>query len=176
MKDQRISRSLGRRSDPPGLTFIEVVVALAVIGILALLLVPNLMCRLSVTRMSSKLSDMNFARGLIEAHKAEHGKFPEDLEEAFRGSRVPDHLIYCVDDPDANAGHGNEFCTFFDWGNPGGEPTQSAKFAGFLLLTEDDLCPCKDIDYFWLSCCGMEPDEVQYGDEEGVPGHPGRGV
>ncbi len=124
--------------------------------------------------MNSKVSDLNFARDLIEHHKAEHGFFPGDLKSVF-GERAPEHLIYCVDDPDADAGHGNEFCTFFDPDNSGGNPPQSAPGIGYLLLTENDLCACRNIDYIWTSCCGLEPDLVAYGETEGVPGHPGHG-
>jgi len=163
------------RRRPLGLTFIEVVVTVAVIGILALIVAPPLMCRLSQNDMSAKIAEMSYARDLIETHKAEYGRYPNNLQEAFKDSHVPSHLIYCVDDPDADAGHGNEFCTFFDWDNPGGAPPQSVPALGYLLLTTDNLCPCKDIDYFWLSCCGMKPDPVHYGEETGVPGHPGHG-
>ncbi len=175
MKTHGYNRLLSRRRGAPGLTFIEVVVAVAVIAILALIISPPLMCKLSEGKMASKLTEMNFARDLIEAHKAEFGNYPGDLDEVFKNSHVPSHLIYCVDDPDANAGHGNEFCTFFDWDNPGGAPPQSAPSAGYLLLTNNDLCPCKNIDYVWVSCCGMTPDPVEYGEENGVPGHPGHG-
>ena len=159
-----------------GLTLIEVIVALAVISILALLGTRPLLCELSKSRMASQLSDLSIARDLIEAHKAEYGSFPDSLDTVYATSRVPDHLIYCVDDDDADAGHGNEFCTFFDPGNPGGNPPpQSAPVAGYILLTENDLCPCKNVDYVWLSCCGMVPDLVEYGEDVDVPGHPGHG-
>lgn len=167
--------SLRRLQGGPGMTFIEVIIVLAVIAILAFFATPPLMCYLSQSRMASQLSDFNFARDLIEAHKAEFGKYPGSLDVAFEGSRTPTHLIYCVDDPDADAGHGNEFCTFFDPDNPGGAPPQSAQVAGYLLFTDNDLCPCKNIDYVWTSCCGKVPDVVEYGEDVDVPGHPGHG-
>ena len=165
-----------RERGSSGLTLIEVILAVAVIGILALIGSKPLMCELSKSRMASKLSDLSIARDLIELHKAELGTYPGSLKTVFEGSPVPDHLIYCVDDADADAGHGNEFCTFFDPGNPGGNPPpQSAPAAGYLLLTENDLCPCKNVDFVWLSCCGMIPDIVEYGEDRDVPGHPGHG-
>ena len=176
VKNKQATYRYSRRHGSAGLTLIEVILAVAVVGILALIGSKPLMCELSKSRMASKLSDLSIARDLIELHKAEFGSFPGDLETVFRDSQVPDHLIYCVDDPDADAGHGNEFCTFFDPGNPGGNPPpQSAPAAGFLLLTENDLCPCKNVDYVWLSCCGMALDLVKYGDDRDIPGHPGHG-
>lgn len=168
-RNRRSCRSL------TGMTLIEVILTVGVLGILALLGSRPLLCHLSESKMASQISDLNYARDAVETFKAEFGDFPATLEEAYKGPTAPPHLIYCVDDPDVNSGHGNEFCTFFDPENPGGNPPQSAPQAGYILLTQNDLCPCKNIDYLWVSCCGMEPDVVEYGEESGVPGHPGKG-
>lgn len=166
-------RRLTRRSS--GVTLVEVLLAAVVIGILALIATPYFLCSLSKSRMASRLADLQSARDSVELFKAELGSFPLTLEDAYRGAPVPGHLIYCVDDDDANAGHGNEFCTFFDPGNPSDNAPQGALIGvGYLLMTQRDLCPCQDVDFVWLSCCGQEPNVVAPGEMGDPPGHPGK--
>lgn len=178
IRDRR-SRSRGahRRGRPPlGITLIEVLLVVAIIGILAFLGSRPLLCHLSQAKMASKMSDLSHARDLIEAFEVENGYFPPTLRDAFTSAAPPVHLIYCVDDEDGNRGQGNEFCTFFDEQNPSdNNPPQSAPGAGYLLLTERNLCPCKNVDFAWLACCGMQPAVIGLDGDPVLPGHPGHG-
>ncbi len=172
---RRHTRGASPRQRMSGLTLVEVLLAATVIGIISLIATPFFLCTLSKSRMASRLSDLQSARDSVELFKAELGSFPLSLEDAFRGAPVPSHLIYCVDDDDANAGHGNEFCTFYDPGNPSGKaPPGSLMGAGYILMTQRDLCACQDVDFVWLSCCGQEPRFVAPGEMKNPPGHPGK--
>lgn len=159
-----------------GMTIVEALIIVAVIGILILLGSSPLLCHLSKTRMASELSDLNKARGAIEAFHAELGRWPNSLDEAYRGHRSPENLIYCTDAGDGNAGHGNEWCTFFDAGNPSDENPQASLLGyGYVLMTERDLCACQNVDFGWVSCCGREPRVIGLDEDIEPPGHPGGG-
>lgn len=159
-----------------GFTILELLVGIAVLGILATLLIPKGVCQIRKAHVSSILEDISVARAEIELFELEHQRFPDDLEEAFGGKPVPDTLVYCVDIPDANAGHGNEECTFFDEDNPSGNNNHGGVPAlGYLLRTHYNVAECANFDFAWTSCCGKEIDKIGFDDDFELPGHPGKG-
>ena len=87
MSTRNEKRLRPHRRFPAGLTMIEVIVTGAVIAILALIITPPLLCRMTETKMASKIAEMNYARDLIEAHKAEFGERTSDGH-ACDGRRV----------------------------------------------------------------------------------------
>ena len=77
---------------------------------------------------------------------------------------------------DANAGHGNEECSFFDPDNPSGNNNHGGlPLLGYTLRTDWDLAECADFDYAWTSCCGKELEKISYDTDFQFPGHPGHG-
>lgn len=171
---RRLRRKLTRQT---GLTLVETLLIVAVIGILAAFTAKPMMCYYQKSRMASRISDLSQARDLVDGHKAELGFFPEDLGVVFDGpSAAPPHLIYCADDEDGNKGHGNEFCTFFDPDNPSdNNPPQSMVGGGYILMTDPNLCPCLGVDFAWVSSGGRVPLLIGYDGKTTMPGHPGQG-
>lgn len=157
-----------------GVTMIETVVVVVVVGVLALIAVPWMNCTFEKSHYAQVMEDMRQARALIEAYEAELGAWPPDLDTAFANRRPPDTLIYCTDGDDGNSGHGNEFCQFLDWENPSGQNQHGGTQSGYILRTYDELSRCADVRMAWLTCCGEEPHVVAWdGDDSDVPGHPG---
>jgi type II secretory pathway pseudopilin PulG len=173
--DRLVARLDDRWGFQAGVAMIEIVVALGVVGVLALMAVPWLNCTFQKSHFTQVMEDMRQARALIESYEAELGAWPPDLNVAFGSRPPPDSLIYCTESNDSNAGHGNEYCTFFDTGNPSGNNEHGGTpEAGYVLRTYDDLARCANVRMAWLKCCGEEPRIVAWGDEEtGLPGHPG---
>jgi type II secretory pathway pseudopilin PulG len=170
-----LAARLGRRVGlEAGVTLLETIVAIGVIGVLALITVPWISCTFQKSHFTQVMEDMRQARALIESYEAELGAWPPDLGAAFASRPVPDSLIYCTVDADGNAGHGNEYCTFFDTGNPSGNNEHGGTpEAGYILRTYDDLARCANVRMVWLKCCGEEPRIVYWSDDPGLPGHPG---
>lgn len=157
-----------------GITILELVVVIAVLGIILTIAVPRYTCMMQKSRMASRVDDLRQARDAIEIYQVELGSFPPDLQAAF-GNRQPPDLEYCVDTPDGNSGHGNQFCTFFDPDNPSAPaPQGSALGVGYILRTRPNLAPCAGVDFVWTTCCGREPDTVHFDENGQPPGHPGQ--
>ena len=172
MKDPRTHASPSAN----GFSMIELMITAGVLGIVVLIATPVVTCNLQAGRVSGILDDMKHARGQIELFEMEQGRFPVDLQEAYGSGKPPDTVIYCIDPGDGNNGHGNEWCTFFDDGNPSGN-NQHGGFPGlgYLLKTHADIAPCKDIDFAMLSCCGQQPEIVHTHEDRDPPGHPSGG-
>jgi type II secretory pathway pseudopilin PulG len=173
---QAWARRIGSRfGAETGITLIETIVVMAMVGVLALITVPWMSCTFDKSHYAQVLEDMRQARTLIETYEVELGAWPPDLEAAFGTKPVPKSLIYCTDDIDGNFGHGNEFCTFFDTGNPSGNNNHGGTpEVGYILMTEDLLSRCSGVRMAWLGCCGEEPNLISWdADDSDVPGHPG---
>jgi type II secretory pathway pseudopilin PulG len=157
-----------------GITLLEVLVVIAVIGIVFTILMPRFTCMIAKGHTAEAVQDLRQARDLIETFETELGVFPSSLQEVYRDRPVPDTLVYCIDDVDHNKGHGNETCMFLDWDNPSGK-NQHGGFEGigYLLRTHENLSPCQNIDFIFTSCCGGEPHVVKIGEMKSPPGHPG---
>ena len=162
------------RTKANGFSMIEIMITGAVLGVIALIVTPAINCHLQSGRVAGILEDMKHARGQVELFEMEQGRFPVDLQEAY-GDKTPPHtVVYCIDPGDANAGHGNEECTFFDQGNPSGQNEHGGfPGLGYLLRTHEEIAPCKNIDFAFLSCCGQQPDIVGMDEDRDPPGHPG---
>lgn len=157
-----------------GFTLIGLLASITIIGILATITVPAFTCQIQKSKMASVMTDLNYGSDLIEAFEIEHGRFPHSLEEVYTREAPPETLIYCIDVPDANNGHGNEVCSFFDNGNPSGNNNHGGiPDLGYSLRTIENVAPCADFSLAWTYCCGREPRRVKPGDEADIPGHPG---
>ena len=119
------------------------------------------------------MNDLMTTRDLIEIYEMELGSFPPSLQAAYGDRKVPDTIVYCIDVPDANKGHGNEECTFFDEDNPSGNNNHGGMPGmGYILRTIQGIAPCSNVNFAFLSCCGMEPDVVHCDEEAPSIGHP----
>jgi prepilin-type N-terminal cleavage/methylation domain-containing protein len=172
----RTERRLSHSRSQAGLTLVEVLVTMAVLGILAGAAVPWVSCSLDKARYARTMADLGQVRDSIEAYEAELGAWPPDLEAAMRGRPVPKSLVYCTESGDANKGHGNETCFFFDPDNPSGKNKHGGiPGAGYLLRTHDMLSECADVRVAWTTCCGQPPIIIAWNDDTKLPGHPGGG-
>jgi type II secretory pathway pseudopilin PulG len=141
-----------------GITIIELLTALAVIGVLAAMLMPYMRCQLDKARYASMMEDLRLARAAIEAFETDLGGWPCSLEEAFMGRQVPRSLSYCSDNVDPNNGHGNDWCDFFDESNPSGNNEHGgAPGVGYKLWSNWDFSSCTGVRFAWYTCCGEEP-------------------
>lgn len=160
-----------------GFTLVEIFVGMAILSILTLILLPRGVCQIRKSQVASVLEDLRVARGQVELFELEHGRWPTTLDEAFGTQEPPDTLFYCTDENDANAGHGNETCLFFDADNPSGNNNHGGvPGGGFMLRTDFNLAQCANVDFAWTTCCGGSPDVITYDDDFELPGHPGRGI
>lgn len=138
-----------------GFTLLEVLVTIAIIGVLALLLTPWLSCLFQKSAVARATRNVSIAAYMVEQYKLDHTLPPDSLEQAFNayGTPMPKGLIYCSAyyyDPDK--GHGND-CDFYDEENPGnsnpGEKTGTAGL-GYIVRTEGNLSPtCCQVDFIW---------------------------
>ncbi len=161
-----------------GFTLVELLVTVAVLGIIAIVILPMASCWMQGARFASIMGDFDLVRGQIELYEMETGQWPDTLEDAFpAGSAIPTTILYCTDDEDANNGHGNEDCFFYDPSNPSGKNNHGGIIGGgYLMRTIRDVAPCKNIDFIYTTCCGKEPS-VQHMDDPPVKmGHPGQGA
>jgi prepilin-type N-terminal cleavage/methylation domain-containing protein len=158
---RKLAVRLGRRfGSEAGVTLIETIVALAVVGVLALVTVPWMSCTFQKGHFSQVMEDLRLARGLVESYEAELGAWPPDLAAAFGSRPVPDSMIYCTGDGEGDEDEGGEDCAFFESNDP--------SVAGYMLSTQDQLARCVDVRMVWLQCCGEEPRIVRWGEEPTV--------
>ena len=173
------SRQLESHQRMSGITLLEILLALAVIGILATFIVPRMLCALERSHLTKTIKEIEYARDVVETYMVDSAWPPETLEQAYEqvtaGSRLPSGVFYCsgwYSDP--NKGHGND-CDFYDEQNPGGSnPGEKQGTAGvkYIMRTDTDLAPrCSKVDFVWLRCCDAAPEVVKTGDWNGpLPG------
>src|SRR2546425_13035539 len=65
-----------RRSLQAGFTLIELMVVLVIIGVLAALIVPNVLGRLDQARVTAARSDINTLMGALNTYKLDNQRYP----------------------------------------------------------------------------------------------------
>ncbi|MGB5999953.1 MAG: type II secretion system protein [Thermoanaerobaculia bacterium] len=151
----------------------EVLLSVAVIGVLALFLVPRMLCALEKARFVKTLSEVTEARDVVESYMLDSAYPPVTLEQACQqiasGKGVPPNLLYCSGwEFDGNKGHGND-CDFYDEENPGkSNPSPETAGTKYIMRTVTDLAPrCMKVDFVWLRCCNAAPEIVKTGEWKG---------
>ena len=132
-----------RRSRQDGFTLTELLVVVAIIGILAAIVVPTLIDKYHKARLARCMVELRgIQAGLYIV--AEPGiTFPDAL--AFWASVFPDArpgpYYYLSDAEDPNAGHGNDL-DGYDEQNPGDSPREAKDIKFALICQHDhgDLC------------------------------------
>lgn len=164
------------RSPESGITMVEVIVILGVVSILALIVMPRVLCLIEKSKVSRMVAELAHAREAVEAYELELGVWPPDLSDAYGGRPTPRDLVYCSVTGDANSGHGNEWCSFFDNENPSGNNEHGGMpGVGYILATPAALSPaCMNMNFYYTTCCGGDPIEVTCDDAVDI-GHPGHG-
>lgn len=155
---------LRRQSRESGFTVTELLIVVTIIGILAAIMVPNLMDKVHKARLARCMVELRgIQAGLYLV--AEPGiTFPDASTfwgTVFPAAR-PGPYYYLSDSEDPNAGHGNDL-DGFDEQNPGGSPRE-AKDIKFVLLCQHDhahLC-----DYVYIEDEGP-PQLAMEGDDPG---------
>ena len=69
-----------KTSGSPGFTLMEMVVVLAIIGVLAAIVAPSIMAALTRSREVALLQDLKTIRKLIDDYYADKGSFPPSLQ------------------------------------------------------------------------------------------------
>ena len=163
------------RHGPPrsGITLMEVLLGVAIVGVLALFLVPRLLCALEKASFAKTLSEVTEARNVVESYMLDSAYPPLTLEQAYEqvasGKGVPPDLLYCSGwEMDGNKGHGND-CDFYDEENPGkSNPSPETAGTKYIMRTVTDLAPrCMKVDFVWLRCCNAAPEVVKAGEWKG---------
>ena len=68
--------SVAARRKPSGFTLIELMVVLVIIGVLAALIVPNVLGRLDQARVTAARSDINTLMGALNTYKLDNQRYP----------------------------------------------------------------------------------------------------
>jgi type II secretion system protein G len=75
----RLMERLGRRvKDERGLTLIELVMVVVILGVVAAVLIPRVMGRADAARESAAMSDIRAMKTVIEIYYADYSKLPGD--------------------------------------------------------------------------------------------------
>ena len=133
-------------------------------------------CIIQKGKTARTLTRLNDAREKIELFDTELGRWPVSLAEAYQNMNWPGEMVYCTATNDANKGHGNEWCTFFDSGNPSGKNEHGGlPGVGYILATPAALAvSCQNINFVYTTCCGGDPIVVDCGETVDI-GHPAHG-
>ncbi len=166
-----------------GITLVEILVSIAVLGILAAIGIPRYHCHVKNARYTAAIQDLSGARDVVELYEVEYGRFPDHLEDAYKPGMVfPTTLHYCSSTApsDNDHGHGNEDCSFADVDNTGASGAKNPNLIdpaiGYLLRTTADSAPCgKEAQVAWTHCCGKDPVVAENGDYPGAKGGVGGG-
>ena len=76
--------------DQSGFTLIEMLVVVIILGILAMIIVPQITVSTEDARLSTMQTNLNSVRGAIEAYYAHHGSYPATVSETDGTSTIAD--------------------------------------------------------------------------------------
>lgn len=77
-----------------GFTLIEMMVVIAILGVLAAIIAPNVLGRAEKAKVTAAVTNIKNLDGAIELYKIDNSKFPSTLNEL-----VPDYVKEVNDDP-----------------------------------------------------------------------------
>ncbi len=83
-----------RASRASGFTLVEIMIVVAIVGLLAALAIPNFVRSRQVSQLSVCLNDLRICQDALEQYMFAHNVFPTDLNELVT-ERYLDKLIEC---------------------------------------------------------------------------------
>jgi prepilin-type N-terminal cleavage/methylation domain-containing protein len=125
------------RFDQRGFTVLELLIVVAILGILALIAIPYFDGRVEKAKLARCMNDLRSVQSTIFTH-SDGWELPRPStfwDVAWSGKK-PGPYAYMVDSEDLNAGHGNDLDQF-DEQNPGKAP-RTRRNIRFALLCEHD--------------------------------------
>ena len=130
--------SIEHRQDELGFSFSELLVAVAIIGILSVIVIGEVQNAIAKARLSACLANMVTIRETVWANCDGGMDFPDSdrLWNGIFGGVGPRGFWYEIDNDDPNKGHGNDL-DGFDEQNPGKAPRKGRNIY-FVLACEHD--------------------------------------
>jgi prepilin-type N-terminal cleavage/methylation domain-containing protein len=154
-----------RRPGESGFTVTELLVVVAIIGILSAIMIPNLLDRYHKARLARCMVELRGIQTGLYIASDPGLTFPDAAtfwSTVFPAAR-PGPYFYLADAEDPNAGHGNDL-DGYDEQNPGAGPRE-AKDIKFVLLCQHDhanLCKYVYIEDEGPPQLAMEGDDPHY--------------
>jgi prepilin-type N-terminal cleavage/methylation domain-containing protein len=126
-----------RRSGQRGFTVLELLMVVAIVGILSMIAVPYLNGRIEKAKLARCMNDLRSVQTTVFTHSdGWELPNPDTFWDVAWSGKKPGPYDYMVDSQDANAGHGNDLDQY-DEENPG-KSKRNRRDIRFVVMCEHD--------------------------------------